>query len=132
MLSQNFDSVINLLTFFFGIVDYLAKGYLPSKILTRTNKVNNLIIDSKFYKGISRRAKYCYKDISSDNFVVMAGVSWSDDFEPNSMSKANCKSVFIKPLTFFSNNLYSNSLENTYPISIASKNENHDEIEKKC
>ena len=61
----------------------------------------------------------------------MTSVSWSDDFEPNSMSKANRGSVWIKTLNFISNNLYSNSLENTYPISIASKNENHDEIEKK-
>ena len=52
----------------------------------------------------------------------MTGVSWSDDFEPNSMSKANRGSVWIKTLTFISNNLY----------SIASKNENHDEIEKNC
>ena len=35
-----------------------------------------------------------------------------------------------KTLTFISNYLYSNSLENTYPIFIASKNENHDEIKK--
>ena len=55
--------------------------------------------------------------------VAMTGVSWSDDFEPNTMSKANRGSVWIKILSFSSNNLYYNSLENTYPISIASKNE---------
>ena len=109
----------------------MAKGYLPSTISTTTNKVNNVITESKFCKGISRRAKYCYKDISSDNLVVMTGVSWSDDFESNSMSKANRGSVWIKTLTFFSKTLYSNSQKDIYPISIASKNENHDEIEKK-
>ena len=46
------------------------------------------------------------------------------------MSKANRGSVWIKTLTFFSKTLYCNSLENTYPISISSKNENYDEIEK--
>ena len=51
----------------------------------------------------------------------MTSVSWSDDFEPNSMSKANRGSVWIKTLNFISNNLYYNSLENTYPISIAFK-----------
>ena len=57
------------------IADYLAKGYLPSTISIITNKVNNVITESKFCKGISRREKYCYKDISSDKLVLMTGVS---------------------------------------------------------
>mgnify|MGYP005705612063 FL=1 len=88
------------------IADYLAKGYLPATIPTKENKVIKLITDSKFCKGISRRAKYCYRDVSSDNLVVMTGISWSDDFEPNSMSKANRGSVWVKTLTFPSSNLY--------------------------
>ena len=83
------------------IADYLAKGYLPATIPTKENKVIKLITDSKFCKGISRRAKYCYRDVSSDNLVVMTGVSWSDDFEPNSMSKNNLGSVWIKTLYSF-------------------------------
>ena len=59
----------------------------------------------------------------------MTGVTWSDDFEPNSMSKNNRGSVRIQTLTFFSINLFSNSLENTYPIAIALKI-NHDDIER--
>ena len=108
----------------------MAKDYLPSIIPTKENKVNKLITDSKFCKGTSRRAKYYYRDISPDNLVVMTGVSWSDDFEPNSMNNANRGSVWIKTLTFISKNVYSNLLENTYPILIASKNENHDEVER--
>ena len=108
----------------------MVKDYLPATIPTKENKVIKLITDSKFCKGISRRVKYCYRDVSSDNLVVMTGISWSDDFEPNSMSKANHGYVWVKTLTFPSSNLYSNSLENTYPISIASKNDNHDLIEK--
>ena len=82
------------------IADYLAKGYLPSTTSTTMNKVNNVITKSKFCKGIGRRAKYCYKGMSSNNLVVMTSVSWNDDFEPNSMSKANRGSVWIKTLTF--------------------------------
>ena len=77
--------------------------------------------DSKFYKDIRRRARYCFKNIPSDNFIIMAGVTWSGDFEPNNMSKANRGFVWIKTLTFFSKNYFSNSLENTYPISISFK-----------
>ena len=75
------------------IADYLAKGYLPSTIPTKVNKVNKLITDSKLCKYISRRAKYCYRGVSSDDLVIMTGTSWSDNFELNSMSKANRRSV---------------------------------------
>ena len=57
------------------IADYLVKSHLPSTIPTTTNKINKLITYSKFCKGISRRVKYCYRDVSSDNLVVMTGVS---------------------------------------------------------
>ena len=57
------------------IADYLAKGYIPSKIPTTKNKVNKLITDLKFRKSISRRAKYFYRDVSSDNLVVTTTVS---------------------------------------------------------
>ena len=86
--------------------------------------------DSKFYKDIRRRARYCYKNIPSDNFIIMTGVTWSGDFEPNSMSKANHGSVWIKTLTFFSKTYLSNSLEGAYPISISLKNNNYDDIER--
>ena len=112
------------------IADYLGKGYLPLEIATYEKEVNKLVTDSKFCKGISRRAKYCYRDVSRDNLIIMTGVTWSDDFEPNSMSKNNRGSVWIKTLTFFTKNSFSNSLENTYPISIALKKENHDDIER--
>ena len=45
------------------IADYLAKGYLPSTIPTTQNKINKSITYSKFCKGISRKAKYCYRDV---------------------------------------------------------------------
>ena len=88
------------------IADYLARDYLPLKILTKENKVYKLIKNLTFCKGISRRAKYCYRGVSSDTLVVMTGVTWSDDFEPNSMSKSNCGSVWIKILTSILNNFF--------------------------
>ena len=57
------------------ITDYLARDYLPLKILTKENKVYKLIKNLTFCKGISRRAKYFYRDISSDNLVVTTTVS---------------------------------------------------------
>lgn len=34
--------------------------------------------------------------MSSDNLNIMIGITWSDDVEPNSMSKANRGLVWIK------------------------------------
>ena len=39
------------------ITDYSGKGYLSSNIPTYKKEVNKLVTDSKFCKGISRRAK---------------------------------------------------------------------------
>ena len=38
-------------------------------------EVNKLVTDSKFCKGISRRAKYCYRDVSRDSLIIMIGVT---------------------------------------------------------
>ena len=53
------------------IADYLGKGYLPSNNPTYENEVNKLVTDTKFCKGISQRAKYCYRDVSSDNLIII-------------------------------------------------------------
>ena len=87
------------------ITDYFGKGYLPSNIHTYEKGVNKLVTDSKFCKGISQRAKYFYRDISPDNLIKMTGVTWSDDFESNSMNKNNRGLLWIKnTYTFFSIN----------------------------
>ena len=51
------------------IADYLGKGYLPLEIPTYEKEVNKSVTDSKFCKGFSRRAKYCYRDVSRDNLI---------------------------------------------------------------
>ena len=61
----------------------------------------------------------------------MTGVQWSDDFEPNSLSKSLRGGVWIKAITFLSNNSESNSIRDTYPISISSKHISRDIVEKK-
>ena len=61
------------------IADFLGKGYLPTIFLTQETKVNKLVTNSKFCKGISRKAKYCYRNVSPDNLIIMTGITWSDD-----------------------------------------------------
>ena len=59
----------------------------------------------------------------------MIGVTWSDNFKPNSMSKVNRGSVWIKNLILYSKDSFS-IFENTYPISISLKT-NYYYIERK-
>ena len=60
----------------------------------------------------------------------MTGVQWSDDFEPNSLSKSLRGGVWINTIAFLSNSSESNSIKDTYPISISSKHTSHDVVEK--
>ena len=62
-----------------SIADYLGKGYLPLDSPTYEKEVNKLVTDSTLCKGISWRAKYCYRNVSRDNLIIMIGVTWSDD-----------------------------------------------------
>ena len=63
--------------------------------------------------------------------VVLMGISWSDDFEPNSSIKANRRGVWIRAVTFISETFCDNKLEDTHTISIGLKQNNHDVIEEK-
>ena len=60
----------------------------------------------------------------------MIGVQRSDDFEPNILSKSLRGEVWIKTITFLSNNSESNSIRDTYLISISSKHTSHDVVGK--
>ena len=67
--------------------------------------------------------------VSPDDILVLLGVQWSDDFEPNGSSKSNRGSVWIKTVTFISSSTSKNKLSDTYPISIGLKASDHNEIE---
>ena len=102
------------------IADFLGKGYLPALQLP-----NN----AKQIEYIRQKAKSLYGN-DLKNILIMTGVQWSDDFEPNSLSKSLRGGVWIKTITFLSNNSESNSIRDTYPISIGAKHICHDVIEK--
>ena len=102
------------------IAYFLGKGYLPAMQLPNNAKQSEYI---------RQRAKNLYGN-DLENILIMTGVQWSDDFEPNSLSKSLRGGVWIKTITFLSNNSESNSIRDTYPISIGAKHICHDVIEK--
>ena len=102
------------------IADFLGKGYLPASQLPKNAKQS---------KYITTRAKLLY-DNDLENILIMIGVQWIDEFEPDSLSKSLRCGVWIKTITFLSNNSKSNSIRDTYPISISYKDISHDGVEK--
>ena len=88
------------------IADYLGKCYFPSNISTQENKIDKLVTYLMLCKGISWRTKYCYRDVPPNNLITTTGVTWNDDFEPKSMSKANHGLGRTKKLTFISSNYF--------------------------
>ena len=64
-----------------------------------------------------------------DIFCILA-IQWSDDFEPNTSIKSNRGSVWIKTLTFISNDDQQNNINNTYSIAIGHKGDDHNNIER--
>ncbi len=54
---------------------------------------------------------------------------WSDDFEPNGMSKGMRGSAWIKTMTILTRHENGQSSTHTYPISLGLKNDSHDEVE---
>ena len=83
----------------------------------------------KHSEYIRQRAKNLYGN-DLENILIMTGVQWNDDFEPNSLSKSLRSEFWIKTITFLSNNSESNSIRDIYPISIGAKHICHDIIEK--
>ena len=75
------------------IADVLGKCYWPACQLPQNVKQS---------KDITTRVTILYGN-GLENIVIMIGVQWSDDFEPNSLSKSLRDWVSIKTITFLSN-----------------------------
>ena len=88
------------------------------------------ISDSNVRKEVHARAVKANPNVLPDNLIVLMGISWSDDFDPNSSIKANRGAVWIRTVTFISQSFSDNTLEDTYTISIGLKNKCHDAIER--
>jgi len=62
--------------------------------------------------------------------VVSYFTFWSDDFEPNSLSKSGRGSVWIKTMTMATQLNDGHRFQNTYPIAVGKKGDSHDDVEK--
>ena len=112
------------------IADFFGNGFYPQQPSLKQTNVQQNLTDCALMKDIIERAMKKNPNRSNDDIVVLLAVQWSDDFEPNTSSKTNRESVWLKTITFVSNTLSSNDLANTYPIAIGLKSSTHDAVEK--
>ena len=113
------------------IANFFAASKMPEKKSDYNINVIHNISDSKICKEVYERAYIMNPTTPKEDIVVLMGISWSDDFEPNSSIKANKGGVWIRTVTFISETFCDNKLEDTYTISIGLKQNNHDVIEEK-
>ena len=73
-------------------------------------------------REVFQRVKSVNSGVSLNNLLVIIGIQWSDDFDPKSSSKINRESVWMKTLTFLTEDSHKNMLEDTYPMMIGLKN----------
>ena len=121
--NHSYVSVKQCIAHFFGM------GQMPLIKNEVAQTVFTSITDSKISQEVHERAKKLHTDCDEGEVVTLLGITWSDDFDPNSSIKSNRGGVWIRTITLISESYEENSLENTYPISIGLKGENHDMIE---
>ena len=112
------------------IADFFGNDFYPQQPSLKQSDLQRNLTDCVLMKDITERAIKNNRNRSHDDIVVLLAVQWSDDFEPNTSSKTNRGSVWLKTVTFVSNAYSSNDLVNTYPISIGLKSSTHDVVEK--
>ena len=111
------------------ILYILGCGKMPEEVCqSNTVQVKNISM-SRMYKDVYQRAIAANPDVPSDNLMVLMGLSWSDDFDPNSSIKANRGAVWIRTVTFVTRSFKENRLDDTYAISIGLKEQSHDKVE---
>ena len=86
------------------------------------------VVDFPIAHQVYNRARNYHKGVDPSDLIVLIGVQWSDDFEPNGSSKSNRGSVWLKTLTFVSDSYSNNELSDTRPSLIDLKSVNHDVI----
>ena len=109
---------------------FFGNGFYPQQPSLKQTDLQHNLTDCVLMKDIMERAIMNNKNRSRDDIVVLLAVQWSDDFEPNTSSKTNRGSVWLKTVTFVSDKYSSNDLANTYPISIGLKSSTHDIVER--
>lgn len=113
------------------IRDFLAQKH-GHRMATISDEIGQGLPKSISHTSHSQRAQQILKHLSSINFddsVIKSYLFfWSDDVEPNRLSKAGRGSVWVATMTIGTQPNDAHNLANTYPIAIGKKGTRHDEV----
>ena len=113
------------------MLQFFASGKMPQNISKDGVKHVTSLSDSNARKEVYARALQVNAHVPKDNLLVLMGITWSDDFNPNSLINANRGAVWIRTINLISESFADNILEDTYAISTCLKIQYHDVIERK-
>ena len=114
------------------ITNFLSAGKRPKVYEYIDKDLHNIdcITQSLAAQHIYKKAHEINAQSNNDELIIMLGIQWSDDCDPNSSIKCNWGSIWVKTVTFISEDFGNNDHSDTYPISLSYKGKDHDVIER--
>ena len=112
------------------ILYILGCGKMPPDLSVKPSQKVQDLSESIKYREVYQRARTANPNVSNEDLVVITGITWSDDFDPNSSIKANRGAVWIRTVTFITQTFNENKFDDTYTISIGLKQQSHDVVER--
>lgn len=111
------------------IRDFLA--YHDHRMATISDSLINSSSSGVCHPSQSKRAKEILQQLNNPDALKGYVFFWSDDMEPNRLSKAGRGSVWIATVTIGTQYGDAHNFDNTYALAIGSKGLNHDPIIQK-
>ncbi len=109
--------------------DFLA--YNDHRMATISNSLIDSTPSAVCHPSESKRAQEILRQINNPDVIKGYLFFWSDDMEPNRLSKAGRGSVWIATVTIGTQQGDAHNFDNTYAIALGSKGINHDPIIQK-
>ena len=116
------DMISHFMALNVRIHELWTRKYVPND----EGKSFSNIYQSPAVNNIMQRVKNLYGD---ENILVLLGIEFSDDFDPNNSIKANRQSVWMKCVTVSPLSTDMHNMETTFPISFGPKGVSHEIVE---
>ena len=102
------------------LTDFLMSGKLPPKIKRNPTNGDSMfnIEESVMAIDIADRIYMEMNSTNKEDIIIMLGILWSDDFDPNSSLKSDRGLPWVITLTLISDDKKCNDETNTYIISL--------------
>lgn len=126
--NHSYLSIRDMISHFLALNVPLHEMWSNNNYEKRTIKSDSSIYNSKAVMEIMKKVENIY---NRHSVLVLIGIEFSDDFDPNNSIKSNRQSVWMKSLTISPLTDKMHSMITTYPISFGLKNSNHQIVEEK-